>query len=121
RGQRVTGGLGVIKVSLAIGLQSHGKLVEMLVDLMVVVEVLDEVSFAVAIQIPQPGDLVAAGHVDGFVHNLHAERLKQTGRDPLPDQLPEVAFNPAHRPYIAVPGADGGAPDVLEKIEAAEA
>jgi hypothetical protein len=109
------------KISLAIRLQSHRELVEMLRDLVVVVEVLDEVYFTIAVQIPQPSDLVAACHIDGFLHNFQAEGLKQAGGDPLPDQLSEVAINAAHPPHVSVPGADRRAPAVLEKIEAAEA
>ena len=59
RGQRVTGGFRVIEVALAIGLQSHSEFVEVLGHLVVVVEVLDEIDLAIAVQVAQPRNLVA--------------------------------------------------------------
>ena len=121
RGQRVTGGFRVIEIALEISLQPHRELVEVLRHLVVVVEVLDEIDLVIAVQVAQPGNLVAAAHVDGFIHDLHAERLKEAGGDAFPGQLPQIALNAADDPHVSVPRANRGAPAVLEKVEAAEA
>ena len=64
RGQRVPGAFGVVEVARRVGLQAHGELVKVLRHLVVVVEVLVEVGFAVAVQVAQDHDLVAAADVD---------------------------------------------------------
>ena len=64
RGQAVPGRLGVVEVPLRVGLQAHRELVEVLGHLVVVVEALVEVGLAVAVQVAQADDLVAAADVD---------------------------------------------------------
>ena len=63
-GQGVAGGLGVVEVPLRVGLQAHRELVEVLGHLVVVVEALVEVGLAVAVEVVQAHDLVAAADVD---------------------------------------------------------
>ncbi len=84
RGQRVAGGLGVVEIARGIGLQAHRELVEMLGDLMVVVEALDEVDLAVAVEVAQARELVAAGDEEFVAAELHAERLEQSAGDAPP-------------------------------------
>ena len=60
----VAGGLGVVEISLVIGLEAHRKFVEVLGDLMVVVEALDVVDSFVSIGVVKFGELIAAGDVD---------------------------------------------------------
>src|SRR5205823_1008795 len=61
--ERVAGGLGVVKIALSVGLQTHGEFVEMLGHLCVIVDALIEVDFAVAVEIMKAGELVAAEDV----------------------------------------------------------
>ena len=62
--QAVAGRLGVIEVPLGVGLQAHRELVEVLGDLVVAVEALVEVGLAVAVEVAEADDLVAAADVD---------------------------------------------------------
>ena len=64
RFQAVPGRLGVIEVTLGVDLQAHRELVEMLGDLVVAVEALVEVGLAVAVEVAEADDLVAAADVD---------------------------------------------------------
>ena len=112
-------GFGIIKTSVAIGLQSHGEFVEMLGDLVVAVEVLVEVDFVVAVQVVEPDDLIAAGDMNFFINDFEAERLKETGGDALPAEM--ISSNAAHEPDFAQPGAHCGGIVVAEKVEAAKA
>ena len=66
-GQTVAGGLGVVEVPLGVGLQAHREFVEVLGHLVIVVEALVEVGLAVAVEVVQPDDLVAAADVDRAV------------------------------------------------------
>jgi hypothetical protein len=50
-----------------IGLATHRELVEMFGDLVIVVEVFNVIDFAVAVEVVQTGDLIAAGDVNGVV------------------------------------------------------
>src|SRR6185437_5280296 len=52
--------LGVVKIPFGVRLQIHREFMEMLGDLMVVVEALVEIGFAIAVEVIQPGDLIAA-------------------------------------------------------------
>jgi len=75
---------------------------------------------SVAVQVMQARDLVTAGHVNGLIHDLHAERLKQPRRDALPSQLPKIALHAATiqtSPFHVQMAARCHA----EEIEAAEA
>ena len=60
---------------------------EVLGHLVVVVEALVEVGLAVAVEVVQDHDLVAAGDVDLAVDDLQPQRLEQPRGDPLPGQL----------------------------------
>ena len=102
----MTGGLGVIKISLAIRLQTHGELVEMLGDLVVVVEVLDEVDFAVPIEIAEPRNLVATSYVNRLIHNFYAERLKKSGGESFPDQMAQRVVDARNDPHVPTPRRD---------------
>ena len=100
-----------------VGLQAHRELVEVLRHLVVVVEALVEVGLAVAVEVVQPHDLVAAADVDRPVAELQPERLEQPGGDPLPGQPGFRVVEPADQPHVAVPGADGHPLAVGEEVE----
>ena len=120
RGQRVTGGLGVIEISRRIRLQAHREFVEVLGDLMVVVEVLDEVRLAIAIQVAEPHELVAASDEQFVATKLHAERLKESARDTPPAQRGGRSRHDAiHTPDVAVPSGYDGDLAVRREIKAA--
>ena len=72
RGQRVAGGFGIIEIARRVSLQTHRKLMKVLGDLMVVVEALDEVDLAVAIEVAQAGELVATGDEQVVAAEFHA-------------------------------------------------
>ena len=93
---------------------------EVLGDLMVAVEVLVEVGLAVAVQVAEDRDLVAAADVDLTVDDLHAQRLEQPRRDPPPGQSPGLAVDPADQPDVAVPGAEHGLLAAGQEVEAGE-
>jgi hypothetical protein len=90
-------------------------------DLVVVVEALDKVDFAVAIEVAQPGNLVAAGDVDDLIHYFDSERLEQAGGDAFPNELFEVSIDAGDDPHVAVPSANCGTFAVAKEIEAAKA
>ena len=113
RGQAVAGRLGVVEVPLGVGLQAHRELVEMLGDLMIAVEVLIEVGLAVAVQVVEADDLVAAADVDPARDDLQAQRLEQPGGDPLPGEAPrrlDRARRPARRRRPRCRPPHGGRP-----------
>ena len=85
---------------------------------MIVVQHFVEIDFAVAVQIVQHRQLIAAGEMDFSADDLQAERLKQSRSDPLPMQRRLARFA-LHDPHIAIPRADGDA-TVGEEIEAGE-
>ena len=90
-------------------------------DLVVVVEAFDKVDFFVAIQVAQPGNLVAAGDVDELIHYFDSEGLEQAGGDAFPNELFEVSVDAGDDPHVAVPGANCGTFAVAKEIEAAKA
>ena len=94
RGLAVAGGLGVIEIPVRVGLQVHRELVEVLGHLVVAVEVLIKVGLAVAVEVAEDHDLVAAGDEDLPVADLQAERLEQSRRDPPPRELARPASSP---------------------------
>ena len=99
RGQAVPAALGVVEVPLGVDLEAHRELVEVLGHLVVAVEALVEVDLAVAVEVAEDGDLVAAGDVDLAVDDLQAERLEEARGDPPPGQGPagRRAPRPARR------------------------
>ena len=76
RVQGMPSAFAVIKTPRRISLQVHGELMEVLGDLVIVVEILIEIDFAVAIEIMKANNLISAGNVDLTIYNLQAERLK---------------------------------------------
>ena len=70
--------LAIIEVSLGVGFQT-GRIGVAIVrrHFAFVIETLIEVGFAVAIQIVQAGDLIAAQDIHSIIHNLQSQRLKQ--------------------------------------------
>ena len=97
-------GLGEVEVPLGVGLEVEGELVEAGRHGHVVVERLVEVGLAVAVEVVQPGDPVAAQDVDLVVHDLQAQRLEQPGGEPLPGQLLQLLVDPGDDPDVAAPG-----------------
>ena len=93
RFERMAGRFRVIEIALCIGLQAHGEFVEVFGHLVVVVEVFEVVDLSVAVQVVQDADLIATGDVDFALNNLHAQLLKQTGRDPPPLDLDTGAID----------------------------
>ena len=83
----------------------------------VVVEVLVQVGLAVLVEVFQPGDLVAAGHVNFSLNDLQPERLEQTGGEALPGELLERLVDARDDPHVAVEGANRR-PSVGEEVEA---
>ena len=116
-GQGVPAALGVVEVPLGVGLQPHRELVEVLGHLVVAVEALVEVGLAVAVQVGQLHELVAAADEDHAVAHLQPERLEQPRGDPLPRQPAFGVVDAADRPHVAVPGADGHPLAVREEVE----
>ena len=106
----VPGRLGVVEVPVRVGLQAHRELVEVLGHLVVVVEALVEVGLAVAVEVAEDDDLVAAGDVDPPVDDLQSQRLEQARGDPPPGQLAVGLVEARDAPDVAVPGAENGLP-----------
>src|SRR5690606_17861476 len=70
RRQRMAARLRIVEIALLIRLQSHRKLMEVLCHLMVVVKTLVEVDFAIAVQIMQHRQLIAANDMDLIMDDL---------------------------------------------------
>ena len=121
RVQGVAGRFREIEVAVGIGFQARGKLVKVFGHLMIVVEILVEIGFAVAIQVVEASDLIAAADIDLLVDDLQPQRLEQTGGDSLPGQLIQISVNPRDHPDVTVPRAEGGSPAVGKEVEPAEA
>ena len=117
----VAGRLGVVEITLVIGLEAHRKFVEVLGDLMVVVEALDVVDSFVSIGIVKFGKLITAGDVDFVIYDLKAERLKEAGANALPGEFSFELIDAFDDPDVAHPGADGSAFAIGVKVEAAGA
>ena len=66
----VAGGLGVVEISLIIGLEAHRKFVEVLGDLMVIVEALDVIDSFVSIGVVKFGELITAGDMDFVLYDF---------------------------------------------------
>ena len=54
---------------------------------MVIIEVFDEVNFAVTVEVPEARDLVTASDINGLIDNFDAERLEQSRSDSFPGKL----------------------------------
>ena len=72
----MTAGLGVVEVARRIDLQSHGELVEVFGDLMVVIQALIKVDLAIVVQIMQDHQLIATDQVNLFVDHLDPQGLE---------------------------------------------
>ena len=107
------------KIAVRICVQIEAELVVILRDDRVVVEIFVKIRRAVAVQIMQARDLIAAEHVHFVIDDFEAERLKQARRKPPPRELAERVVDAAHNPHVAVKRANRRAP-VREKVEAAE-
>ncbi len=107
---------GIVQITLFIGLQAHGKLVEMISHLVVVVEAFVKVGFSIAIKILQTHKLVPAGNVNFFIQYLDAQGLKQAGSDPPPGQPPALFGKSGNFPDITICGADDRCIGILHKI-----
>ena len=118
---RVTRRLGEIEIARLISLQIHGELMEMFGDLMVVIKILIEINLPILIDIMQPRDLVTTTDIDGFIHNLQAQRLKHTCSDTAPGELSLGQIKPFHNPYIPLPGTNGRPTIVLKEIKPTQA
>ena len=120
-GAGVAGALRVVEISGGVGLQAHGELVEVIGDLMVAVHVLIEIRLAVAVEVPQRDELVAARDEDFGAAELDPERLKETGGDALPRHGVGATIDAVDAPDVAVPRAHHGLLAPGEKIHAARA
>ena len=69
-------------------------------------EALVKVGLAVAIQVVQPGDLVAAEHVDLALGDDQAQRLVQARGKPLPADVLERLVEPLDAPDVALHRAE---------------
>src|SRR5262245_14937925 len=118
--QRVAGALGVVKVPVGTELQVVRELVEVFADQGVVIEVLVEVRLSISVQIAKARDLVAAQHVDLFLDDLQAQRLKKPGGDTSPAEVCEGTIQPRDNPDITAPGRNGRAPSIGEEIHTSE-
>ena len=76
---------------------------------MVVVECVVAIGLAIAIEIDQPHDPVAAADMDNAIDQFDPQRLIESGGDSPPDELPVGGSEPLHPPDIAIPGAEDGA------------
>lgn len=109
----------VIKIALGIGLETHGKLVNVVGDLAVVIEVFVEVGLAIIVCVVEHRNLVASDDIQSIVDDLDAQRLKQSGRKPLPLEPLETGVNPTDSPDIAVHGGNDRVA-IGKKIETAD-
>ena len=85
----------------------------------IVVEILVEIGFTVAIQIVQSRDLVMANHVNTIPDNFASQRLMQTRRKPLPSQMLKFFIDPRNDPDIAAPRRQCSSMTVGKKVERA--
>lgn len=115
----MAGTAGIVKITLLIGLQPHGKLVKVVGDLGVTIEALVEVGLAVSIQIVEDDNLVPAGDKDPALHDLEPEGLEQTGGDALPGGLRALRMVEAvDFPDIAIPAAHDDGFAIRGEVEA---
>ena len=117
----VAGGLGVVEVTLVIGLQAHREFVEVFGDLVIVVEALDVVDGFVAVMVVEFGELVTASDVNFIVDDFEPEGLEESGADSFPGKTSFELIDAFHDPDVAHPGADGGAFAIRVEVKAAGA
>ena len=101
--------LRVIKITLSVRLQTHGKFVEMLRDLMIAIETLVKVCLSVAVFVVQADDLVAASNVNPARNGFQAQGLEQPGGDSLPCKALRRLMESADKPDVSIPGTHGNA------------
>src|SRR5687767_8480121 len=73
-----------VKISGGICFKVHHKLMILLSDGDIVIEVLVEIRFAIAVQIVEAGDLITSQHIHLVLDDLQAERLKHAGGKSFP-------------------------------------
>ena len=93
----------------------------MLRHLVVVVKALVKVGLAIAVQIVEFYNLVAAADKDGPVSNLQPKGLEQARCDPLPCQAFRWLVDSTDRPHIAVPSTNGHSLAIWQEVEPAQA
>src|SRR6185436_3141394 len=86
RRQGMAGRLRVIEVSCRVRLQAHREFVKVFGDLMIVIEAFNEISFAIAVEIAKPHQLVTASDEKLIAAKFYAQRLEQSARQPTPAQ-----------------------------------
>jgi len=114
------GALAVVEVAVLVGLQVQCEFMVVLGDRAVGVEAFVEVGFAIAIEVLQPHQAVAAGDIDGVIDDAQAQRLEQTGGEALPGDLLEAWGDAADDPDVAIHGRYGSSA-VLEEVMAGQA
>src|SRR5262249_31730926 len=85
----------------------------------VITETLIDVGLAVAVNVPQPGQLPAFQHVNDPINHLQTERLIESHGEALPRQFFELVVDALDDPDIAVGGADDRI-TIGEKIDPTE-
>src|SRR5689334_6511258 len=103
--QTMAGALDVIEIAVGPELQVESELVEMLAGHAIIVEVFVEIDLAVPIEVVQARDLISAQDKNLAIHNLKPQRLEQSGSDPLPGQIFQIAIHARDDPHIPAPGA----------------
>ena len=73
-----------------------------------VVEILIEIRFSVAIRVMKNRDLIAASHVNPIIDQLHAKRMKETCCNSLPVQLSKRFVDSADSPNISMNRCNSG-------------
>ena len=106
-----------IKISGRIRFQIQAKLVIVVGDGYVVVEVLIIIRFAIIVQVMQTRYLVAPEHVNFPINNFQPQWLKETGGKPFPLQLLERFINATNNPYITRHRAHCCGCSILEEIK----
>src|SRR5437870_4573052 len=71
-------------------------------------EALIEIDFAVAVEIDEPGYLVAAKHINCFVGNDETQGMVQAGGDASPANALEFLVQPFNAPHISFHRAQEG-------------
>ena len=82
--QSVTRRFGIIKIAFLVGLQSHREFMKMLRYLVIIVEALVPVHFAITIEIVEHRQLISTRYIDFSFNPFDAQGLKQARRDSLP-------------------------------------
>ena len=115
-------GFSVVQIAIPIGLQTHGKFMEVLGDLVVVVEIADEIYLSVSVEILESRDLIAAGDEEILAPIFDSQWLKQTTHNPSPPQGRRGRIRQAfYPPDIAIPSAHHGGTAVGREIKAPRA